>query len=122
MDKIDQAIEVLEAHGHTVCAEGVADLQTRVAALEQENLGLITYAPEITKIEDCERRCAELERDAGRYAYLRSEQRLDALTLLGPSAGVWCDCEGEDGVLLLVTGEDLDTRIDAAIDAAKEST
>jgi hypothetical protein len=59
-----------------------------------------------------------LRADAERYRYLRSRQALEVLTGRGPSAGVWCDMENEMGTLVLVTGNDLDAEVDAAL--AKE--
>ena len=60
-------------------------------------------------------RVAELEKDAARYRYLRSRQAIEVLTGRGPGAGVWCDMENEMGTLVLVTGDDLDAEIDAAL-------
>ena len=54
-----------------------------------------------------------LAADAARYRYLRNRNRDDVLLKSGPSAGVWCDCEDEEGSLTLLTGEDLDSDIDA---------
>ena len=62
---------------------------------------------------------ADVVRDAGRYRYLRDIRRRDAIVLSGPEAGVWCDAEDEDGTLLLLTEDDLDAAIDAAMLAAK---
>ena len=61
----------------------------------------------------------EVVRDAERYRYLRDIRRRDAIVLSGPEAGVWCDAEDEDGTLLLLTEDDLDAAIDAAMQAAK---
>lgn len=63
-----------------------------------------------------ERENAALKADAERYRYLRSIERRQCLTMSGPEAGVWCDCEDGEGNLILLTEDDLD----AAIDAAKE--
>lgn len=59
-------------------------------------------------------------RDAARYRYLRSEKRREALHLTGPNAGVWCDTEDENGTLFLLTEEDLDAAIDAALAAQQK--
>lgn len=52
---------------------------------------------------------------AKRYAYLRDIKRQKSLTLNGPEAGVWCDCEDEVGTLVLLTEDDLDEAIDEAM-------
>jgi hypothetical protein len=59
-----------------------------------------------------------MAKDAERYRYLRSRQAIEVLTGRGPGAGVWCDMENEMGTLVLVTGDDLDAEVDAAL--AKE--
>lgn len=53
--------------------------------------------------------------DVQRYRYLRDIKRRDCLTLTGPDAGVWCDAEDEDRNLMLLTEDDLDQAIDAAM-------
>jgi hypothetical protein len=58
-----------------------------------------------------------LRQSAERYIYLRDERRLESLHLRGTAAGVWCDCEDEDGALTLLTGDDLDAAVDAARNA-----
>lgn len=63
----------------------------------------------------------EVKSNAERYRYLRDIRRRDAIVLSGPEAGVWCDAEDEDGTLLLLTEDDLDAAIDAAMLAAKET-
>jgi hypothetical protein len=63
---------------------------------------------------------AELERlraDAERYRYLRDRSPNEVLTLIGTHAGCWIDCESDSGTLTLLTGEDADAAIDAAIAA-----
>lgn len=56
----------------------------------------------------------KLEADAARYHYLRNRHAGYVLTTTGPAAGCWIDCDGEDGELILLTGEDADAAIDAA--------
>jgi len=63
---------------------------------------------------------AELRRlhaDAERYRYLRNRNRnpQEILPVIGPAAGVWIDCDDENGELTLLTGEDADAAIDAAM-------
>jgi hypothetical protein len=63
---------------------------------------------------------AELERlraEAERYRYLRDRSPNEVLTLIGTHAGCWIDCESNSGTLTLLTGEDADASIDAAIAA-----
>ncbi|NDE17376.1 hypothetical protein EBZ80_20840 [bacterium] len=65
---------------------------------------------------------AEIERlreDAERYHYLRNRVPADVLNGRGPSAGVWCDMDNELGDLVLVTGDDLDAEVDAALKETK---
>jgi hypothetical protein len=60
---------------------------------------------------------AELEalrKDAERYRYLRNRCPADVLQMSGVAAGCWIDCEAGD-VLTLLTGEDADAAIDAAM-------
>jgi hypothetical protein len=58
-----------------------------------------------------------LSRDAERYRYLRDRSPNEVLTLIGTHAGCWIDCESDSGTLTLLTGEDADAAIDAAIAA-----
>lgn len=61
---------------------------------------------------------AELRRlhaDAERYRYLRNRNPQEILPVIGPAAGVWIDCDDENGELTLLTGEDADAAIDAAM-------
>lgn len=54
-----------------------------------------------------------LHADAERYRYLRNRDPQEILAVIGPAAGVWIDCEEENGDLTLLTGEDADAAIDA---------
>ena len=58
--------------------------------------------------------------DAERYRYLRNRNSAQVLETVGPEAGCWIDCDDKDGGLCLLTGEDADAAIDAAIRARKE--
>lgn len=58
----------------------------------------------------------ELRRDAARYRYLRHISRRECLDKNGPDAGCWIDCEDEQHTLLLLTEEDADRAIDAAME------
>ena len=61
---------------------------------------------------------AELRRlhaDAERYRYLRNRNPQEILPVIGPAAGVWIDCDDENGELTLLTGKDADAAIDAAM-------
>jgi hypothetical protein len=65
-----------------------------------------------------EEAAAELRRlhaDAERYRYLRNRNPQEILPVIGNAAGVWIDCDDENGVLTLLTGEDADAAIDAAM-------
>ena len=55
-----------------------------------------------------------LHADAERYRYLRNRNPQEILPVIGPAAGVWIDCDNENGELTLLTGEDADAAIDAA--------
>jgi hypothetical protein len=73
------------------------------------------------EIEDLERayellftEVGDLRKDAERYRYLRNRKPQDVLGTAGDAAGCWVDCEvGE--LLTLLTGEDADKAIDAAM-------
>ena len=54
-----------------------------------------------------------LKLDAERYRYLRNRNPQEILTVIGPAAGAWIDCDDEDGELILLTREDADAVIDA---------
>jgi hypothetical protein len=56
-----------------------------------------------------------LHADAERYRYLRNRNPREILRVIGNAAGVWIDCDDEHGVLTLLTGEDADAAIDAAM-------
>lgn len=58
---------------------------------------------------------AKLRKDAERYRYLRHISRRECLAKNGPEAGCWIDCEDENRTLILLTEEDADAAIDAAI-------
>jgi len=55
------------------------------------------------------------ERDAMRYRYLRSRVPAEVLGQVKSAAGCWIDGEDEEGVLMLLTGDDADAAIDAAM-------
>ena len=74
-------------------------------------LGAQTYGPP-QAVDSSE---AAILANAQRYRYLRDIKRRDCLTLTGPDAGVWCDAEDEDRNLMLLTEDDLDQAIDAAM-------
>lgn len=62
---------------------------------------------------------AALEKDARRYRYLRDRVPAEVLGQVKSAAGCWIDSENEEGTLVLLTGDDADAAIDAAIDASK---
>jgi hypothetical protein len=62
-----------------------------------------------------ERQCEALHADAERYRYLRNRNPQEILLVIGNAAGVWIDCDDENGELTLLTGEDADAAIDAAM-------
>jgi hypothetical protein len=77
----------------------------------------------IIKITDCTATNTEavevneleaLRKDAERYRYLRNRYPADVLQTAGDAAGCWIDCEAGD-TLTLLTGEDADAAIDAAM-------
>ena len=61
-----------------------------------------------------------LRKDAARYRYLRNRSPAVVLVCFGQEAGVWIDMESDEGRLILLTGDDADTAIDAEI--AKQRT
>ena len=66
------------------------------------------------KIIRLQEEVTKLRADAERYRYLRNRDAAYVLKTTGPAAGCWIDCDGEDGGLCLLTGEDADAAIDAA--------
>ena len=59
-----------------------------------------------------------LRRDAERYRYLRNRDPAEVLSKEGRDAGCWIDCEEKGGIaykLQLLTGDDADAAIDAAM-------
>lgn len=62
-----------------------------------------------------EERLAELRRDAERYRYLRNRDLREVFSKSGEAAGVWIDCEDDMAGLQLLTGDDADAAIDAAM-------
>jgi hypothetical protein len=66
---------------------------------------------------DCEEAADAIEalyKDAERYRYLRNRNPTDVLQTSGDAAGCWIDCDAEE-TLTLLTGEDADAAIDAAM-------
>ncbi len=94
------------------------DIGAIIGALEQYTRGddhqrAIDAAVEVLRA--VEYRESEILADVQRYRYLRDIKRRDCLTLTGPDAGVWCDAEDEDRNLMLLTEDDLDQAVDAAM-------
>ena len=94
------------------------DIGAIIEALEQYTRGddhqrAIDAAVEVLRA--VESRESAILADVQRYRYLRDIKRRDCLTLTGPDAGVWCDAEDEDRNLMLLTEDDLDQAIDAAM-------
>ena len=57
--------------------------------------------------------------DAERYRYLRNRVPAEVLGQVKSAAGCWIDCEDEEGTLILLTGDDADAAVDAAMLAAQ---
>ena len=55
------------------------------------------------------------ERDAMRYRYLRNRVPAEVMGQVKSAAGCWIDGEDEEGVLMLLTGDDADAAVDAAM-------
>jgi hypothetical protein len=66
-------------------------------------------------LEDAAAELRRLHADAERYRYLRNRNPQEILPVIGNAAGVWIDCDDENGELTLLTGEDADAAIDAAM-------
>jgi hypothetical protein len=66
-------------------------------------------------IDCCRTELRRLHADAERYRYLRNRNPQEILLVIGNAAGVWIDCDDENGELTLLTGEDADAAIDAAM-------
>lgn len=64
---------------------------------------------------DAKKQLAACQADAARYRYLRHASRRECLDKNGPEAGCWIDCEDENHMLILLTEEDADNAIDAAM-------
>ena len=77
-------------------------------ARELEACPTINYKPHAAELR-------RLHADAERYRYLRNRNPQEILPVIGPAAGAWIDCDDENGELTLLTGEDADAAIDAAM-------
>jgi hypothetical protein len=75
-----------------------------------------------TKVREQHAEIEALRKDAARYRYLRNRQPADVLDRFGQAAGVWIDMESDKGRLVLLTGDDADTAVDAAMSKQGEST
>ena len=73
-----------------------------------------------TKVREQHAGIEALRKDADRYRYLRNRSPAVVLDRFGQEAGVWIDMESDEGRLVLLTGDDADTAIDAEI--AKQRT
>jgi hypothetical protein len=112
-----QALEALEQCGlddthRSYEFEHVARIALRAALAQEEQ------AEPVDPSHNLEEAAAELRRlhaDAERYRYLRNRNPQEILPVIGNAAGVWIDCDDENGVLTLLTGEDADAAIDAAM-------
>jgi hypothetical protein len=62
---------------------------------------------------------AALRKDAERYRYLRDRVPAEVLGQVKSAAGCWIDGEDEEGAVILLTGDDADAAIDAAMLAAR---
>ena len=89
-------------------------------ALDRDHtLTLFCEADQTAKVDAMFSEVERLREDAERYHYLRNRVPADVLNGRGPSAGVWCDMDNELGDLVLVTGDDLDAEVDAALKETK---
>jgi hypothetical protein len=72
-------------------------------------------------LRDCgwERVDEALRRDAERYRYLRNRDPKEVFCKSGKAAGVWIDWEDDMAGLQLLTGDDADAAIDAAMQEDK---
>lgn len=113
----------------TICRDGDWDESFR--AEQSANMGYIATAhpARITRVLDAleasQAECARLRADAERYRYLRNRGADEVLHVSGPAAGCWIDCEiGSEHPypLTLLTGDDADAAIDAAMAETKETT
>lgn len=73
-----------------------------------------------TEVREQHAEIEALRKDADRYRYLRNRSPAVVLDRFGQEAGVWIDMESDEGRLVLLTGDDADTAIDAEI--AKQRT
>jgi hypothetical protein len=88
------------------------ELRAKIASHEYGAELCLQHA--MANIESMEAQIAALRKDAERYRYLRNRNPADVLQTSGDAAGCWIDCEAGD-VLTLLTGEDADAAIDAAM-------
>lgn len=75
-----------------------------------------------TKVREQHAEIEALRKDADRYRYLRNRSPAVVLDRFGQEAGVWIDMESDEGRLVLLTGDDADTAVDAAMSKQGEST
>jgi hypothetical protein len=81
----------------------------RLCAGESEDAILEDY--EVVR----EPRLRDLRRNAERYCYLRNRDPKEVFGKSGEAAGVWIDWEDDMAGLQLLTGDDADAAIDAAM-------
>ena len=96
-------------------ADEIESLRQRCAELEKERDELIGRPIPLTEWQKMENELAACQADAARYRYLRHASRRECLDRSGPEAGCWIDCEDENHMLILLTEEDADNAIDAAM-------
>lgn len=99
--------------GYIIGSHWLETAYSRVCAGEAEADVLRDYG--LVRVTDAE----ALRREAERYRYLRNRDPAEVLSKEGKDAGCWIDCEDDMAGLQLLTGDDADTAIDAALQEDK---
>jgi hypothetical protein len=100
----------------------VASIVRQIQELTAERDKLYSSITTYQMLYSEERAKTELEtlrKDAERYRYLRDRVPAEVLGQVKSAAGCWIDGEDEEGTLILLTGDDADAAIDAAMLAAR---
>lgn len=110
--------------GYVIGSHWLETAYSRVCAGEAEanvlrDYGLVREEAFLTGVAHLKAENEALRRDAERYRYLRNRDPNEVFGKSGRAAGVWIDWEDDMAGLQLLTGDDADAAIDAAMQEDK---